>query len=128
METVLTGEPFERPDFQPGREALIRMWIRCPGSVDVTPRDAQIVLAYVSDTVLLMPSVIPHGLPFTTHRMASIDHSVWFHGIPDVADWMLYDLCSSAAIDGRGMNHGTLFDRAGRLLLTAAQESMLRRN
>jgi acyl-CoA thioesterase len=39
----------------------------------------------------------------------------------------LFDQRSTAANDGRGMNEGEVFDRDGRLIFTASQESMLRR-
>ena len=51
-------------------------------------------------------SVVPYGIAFATHRLTSLDHSVWFHRACDVGDWLLFDQTSSAAADGRGMNEG----------------------
>jgi acyl-CoA thioesterase len=39
---------------------------------------------------------------------------------------MLYDQHSTVATDGRGINHGHLFNNAGRIAMTCTQESMLR--
>ena len=103
------------------------MWIRSPADRPLTDRESQLVLAYLSDGTLMFNSVIPHGLPFQSHRLTSIDHAAWFHRACNVTDWMLFDQHSSAAADGRGMNHGSLYDRDGRLVMTLAQESMLRR-
>lgn len=126
-EMVLASDHFIQPEFIQGREAVLQVWMRCNSDVQLSDRAAQTVLAFLSDGTLMFNSVIPHGLPFQTHRLTSIDHAVWFHRRCDVTDWMLFDQHSSAAADGRGMNHGALFDRHGVLLMTAAQESMLRK-
>lgn len=126
-EMILASEHFMQPEFVPGREAALRMWIRSPADRPLTDRESQLVLAYLSDGTLMFNSVIPHGLPFQSHRLTSIDHAAWFHRVCNVTDWMLFDQHSSAAADGRGMNHGSLYDRDGRLVMTLAQESMLRR-
>lgn len=99
----------------------------CMGSEALSDRESQVLLAFLSDGPLMFNSVIPHGLPFQTHRFTSIDHAVWFHRPCDVTSWMLFDQHSSAAADGRGMNHGKIFDRDGKLLMTVIQESLLRR-
>jgi acyl-CoA thioesterase-2 len=57
---------------------------------------------------------------------ASLDHAVWFHRPPRVDDWLFFDQESSWAADGRGLCSGRVFDRAGRLVLTVAQEGMVR--
>lgn len=124
---ALASEHFMQPRFVPGREPMLRVWMCCNETRGLSERESQIVLAYLSDGPLMFNSVIPHGLPFQTHRLTSIDHAVWFHRNCDVREWMLFDQSSSAAADGRGMNHGKLFARDGKLILTAAQESMLRR-
>lgn len=85
------------------------------------------VLAFLSDGTLMFNSVLPHGLPFQTHRLTSMDHAAWFHRGCDVTQWMLFDQHSSAAADGRGLNHGNLFDCNGKLVLSASQESLLKR-
>jgi len=43
-----------------------------------------------------------------------------------VDDWMLFDLRSSNASGGRGLAHGHVFARDGRLLATLAQEGLIR--
>jgi len=40
---------------------------------------------------------------------------------------MLFDQRSTAAADGRGMNEEVAYDRAGNLVFSTSQESMLRR-
>lgn len=130
-EMVLASEHFLQPEYRPGRDAVLKVWMRCPQLLTnadrLSERQSQVLLAFLSDGPLMFNSVIPHGLPFQTHRLTSIDHAAWFHRPCDVSQWMLFDQHSSAAADGRGMNHGTIFSRDGRLLMTVAQESMLRR-
>ena len=126
-EMVLASEHFIQAEFIPGRDALLKLWMRCPDSDNLSQREAQVLLAYLSDGPLMFNSVIPHGLPFQTHRLTSLDHAGWFHRPCDVSNWMFFDQHSSAAADGRGMNHGTIFDSDGQLVMTVAQESMLRR-
>ena len=127
VDFVLASEHFMQPEFAPGREAALKVWVRCNNAEGISEREAQAVLAFLSDSTLMFNSVIPHGVPFRTHRLTSIDHAVWFHRPCDVGAWMLYDQLISAAADGRGMNEGRLFDRGGELIMTAAQESMLRK-
>jgi len=86
-----------------------------------------VALAYLSDGTLLFNSVLPHGAPFQTHRVTSLDHAVWFHRDIDPTQWMLFDQRSTAAAGGRGMNHGEFYTADGALGLTIAQESLLRR-
>lgn len=126
-EMVFASEHFMRPEFTPGREPALRLWTRCVSGRELTERESQVGLAFLSDSTLMFNAVLPHGLPFQTHRLTSIDHAVWFHRQCDARQWMLFDQWSSAAADGRGLNHGSLFDAKGQLIFTTAQESMLRR-
>jgi acyl-CoA thioesterase-2 len=86
-----------------------------------------VALAYLSDGPLLFNSVLPHGAPFQTHRVTSLDHAAWFHRDVDPTEWLLFDQRSTAAAGGRGMNHGEIFTAEGLLGVSVAQESMLRR-
>lgn len=113
-------------EFIPDREAILRVWMRVPGDL-VSDRDRQIALAFLSDGPLMFNSIVPYGLPMETHWATSLDQSVWFHRTPDPSDWMLFDQRSTAAADGRGMNEGEMYTADGSLVMTCAQESMLRR-
>jgi len=108
-------------------EAGIRLWMRLPVRDRANARLQQCALAFLSDSTLLFNAVRRHGQPFATHRTTSLDHALWFHRVPDCSDWLLYDQCSPAAADGRGINQGFIFATDGSLLATAAQESMMRR-
>jgi len=92
-----------------------------------THRERQVALAYLSDSTIMFTAVLPHGAPFTTHLMTSLDHATWFHHDVDPATWLLFDQSSDVATDGRGLTHGRLFDSAGTLALSCTQEAMIRR-
>lgn len=111
----------------PDREPKLQVWARVPGGSELDARQRQVVLAFLSDVPIVFNSVVPYGLPFESHLVTSLDHSIWFHRPVDPAAWMLYDQHSSAAADGRGLNEGRLYDGDGALIFTCAQESMLRR-
>ncbi len=126
VEMEFASESFFPAKFVNGREPVLRTWMRVPGCEQLDARSRQPVMAYLSDGTLMFNSVVPHGTPFQTHRLTSLDQSVWFHRDTDPGEWMLYDQRSTAAVDGRGLNEGEVYDKHGVLVLSAAQESMLR--
>lgn len=114
-------------DFTEGREPKLQLWTKTNDPGDLSIRDRQVALAYLSDGPLLFNSVLPHGAPFQTHRVTSLDHAAWFHRDIDPTHWLLFDQRSTAAAGGRGMNHGEIYAADGSLGMSVAQESMLRR-
>ena len=114
-------------EFDATRDPQLRLWMRVPAAELLDARQRQVVLAFLSDATIMFNSIVPYGVIMETHRATSLDHSVWFHRKSDPAQWMLYDQRSTAAADGRGMNFGEIYGADGALLLTCAQESMLRR-
>lgn len=114
-------------DFDPERQPALQTWMRVPRGDELDERMRQVVLAFLSDGTLMFNSVLPHGTPFQTHRLTSLDQSVWFHRDACPGDWMLFDQRSIAAAAGRGLNEGEVYAEDGRLIMTCAQESMLRR-
>ncbi len=86
------------------------------------------LMAYSSDFHLLGTSLLPHGVSFTTKglQMASLDHAIWFHHKPRIDDWMLYSMESPASSGGRGLNKGRIYNRDGQLMMSVAQEGLIR--
>jgi len=124
---LLISDSFVPDEFVSGRDAVLQNWMMSTHQRDITDRETQCVLGFLSDNTLMFNSVLPYGIPFQTHRLTTLDHSVWFHSLPDTREWMLFDQRSTAAADGRGMNEGQVYGRDGRLIFTATQESMLRK-
>lgn len=114
-------------EFIPGREAKLQLWMRIPDGSSLSERQRQVVMAFLSDGPLVFNSVIPYGIAMETHWATSLDQSVWFHHSVDPSQWMLFDQRSTAAAGGRGMNSGEIYDSEGKLIMTCAQESVLRR-
>jgi acyl-CoA thioesterase-2 len=113
---VLPGEP---------RQAI---WFR---TVDRIPDDAWLhrcLLAYASDAMLLSTALRPHGRSYYQPDVvvASIDHALWFHRQARVDEWLLYSMDSPSAQASRGLARGLVYDRAGRLVASVAQEGLMR--
>jgi acyl-CoA thioesterase II len=110
------------------RPGVRHIWFRLAGQC---PDDAVLhrcLLAYVSDFHLLETATLPHGLSFHTGHvlLASLDHGMWFHRPFRVDEWLLYALISPSSSGARGMAFGRVFDRAGRLVASTAQEGLMR--
>ena len=103
------------------------VWFKLRAATTLSPIMSDVLLAYLSDYHLLATSLRPHGLTYADLRMASIDHALWWHGRVDINDWLLYSIDSPHASGGRGFSRGTIFNRAGELIASVAQEGLLRR-
>jgi acyl-CoA thioesterase-2 len=103
-------------------------WIRATGPVPDDPLVHQCLLAYASDWGLLSTSLRPHGVTILSRRIqsASLDHAMWFHRDFRIDDWLLYVTDSPSAAGARGFTRGEVYDRAGRLVASAAQEGLIR--
>jgi acyl-CoA thioesterase II len=104
------------------------VWFR---AFDRMPEDPQLhrcVLAYASDFHLVATALRPHGRSWwqPTMVVASIDHALWFHRAARVDEWLLYVMDSPSAQSSRGLARGTIYDRSGRLVASAAQEGLMR--
>jgi len=114
------------PMVDPPRQSF---WVRSNGPLPDAPLLHACVLAYASDFSLLSTALRPHGVSWLTPGLtvASIDHALWFHRPFRMDDWLLYAMDSPTAQGGRGFSRGQFFDRAGRLVVSVAQESLMRR-
>ncbi|WP_372748606.1 acyl-CoA thioesterase domain-containing protein [Litorivivens sp.] len=104
------------------------LWMRANGQLPNDQRIHQYALAYASDFLFLGAATQPHEVSFFTEglRMATIDHSLWFHRPFDFNDWLLYAIDSPSASNGRGFVRGQIFNRAGQLVASTAQEGIMR--
>ena len=86
------------------------------------------LLAYASDFNLLTTSMQPHGVSVFQKFMqvASLDHALWFHANLRMDDWLLYAMDSPWAGNARGFSRASIFNRAGQLVASVAQEGLTR--
>jgi acyl-CoA thioesterase-2 len=109
-------------------EPVFNVWLRAAASLPDDPALHRAVLAYASDMTLLDVSLIPHRRSVfdPTIQAASLDHALWFHRPVRVDDWLLYAQDSPAAGGARGFARGQIFDQAGNLVASVAQEGLIR--
>jgi len=117
MITPITGlEPL------PGAQQL---WLGVNGDLPDDPHLHLALAVYASDRCLLDTAWRPHADQGELAG-ASLDHAMWFHEPPNFNDWLLYTTQSPAANAGRGLAFGQMFNRQGELVVSVAQEGMLR--
>lgn len=122
--------PVEPENFMhPEKRAPNRMvWMRLN---ETLPKDYPWhihMLAYASDMTLLETSLRPHGVSMFTPNLqiASLDHSMWFHRPMRMDEWLLYAQDSPSSSAARGFSRGSIFSRTGDLLVSVAQEGLIR--
>ncbi|MBL8657491.1 MAG: thioesterase family protein [Altererythrobacter sp.] len=110
------------------RAPFSQTWLRTIAPLPDDPALHRAAIAYASDYTLLGTSALPHGLSMVHGELnaASLDHALWFHGDARADDWLLYVTESPWSGAGRGFNRGHIFDRAGNLVASVAQEGMIR--
>ena len=111
------------------REPTAYAWVRADGRLPDDPLLHACVLTYASDLTLLDATVRPHGLVWAPDRklmMASLDHAMWFHRRFRTDEWLLYAQTTPASAGGRGFATGSIFTRAGVLVVSVAQEGLIR--
>ena len=106
------------------REPHISFWFRICAPFDRPQWMHRAAITYASDLALIATAARPHA-PFRMQG-ASLDHSIWFHQDVKADDWLLYSIDSPWAGQARGLGIGHIFDRAGRLIATVAQEGLMR--
>jgi len=117
-------DPFDPKTMSPKKY----VWFKAIDKITDNTAAHQYMLAYASDFHLVGTSLYPHGKTFWSQDMqvASLDHSIWFHGELQMDDWLLYVMKSPRASKGRGLNMGSIYTRDGRLVASVAQEGLMR--
>jgi acyl-CoA thioesterase-2 len=119
------GRRFRSAD---GGDTGFQVWIRTTGPLPDDPAIHRCVLAYASDLTLLDTSLVPHGRSVLEDAIqaASLDHALWFHRPFRADEWLLYAQDTPSASGARGFARGLVYDRAGRLVASVAQEGLVR--
>jgi acyl-CoA thioesterase-2 len=118
----------ERCFFELLPEPKRALWLRVPSAAEVDDAALhQCLLAFASDYWLLGVAAGAHALPTNrgTLQILSLDHAMWFHRPVRADGWLLYVTDSPSAQQGRGLARGLLYDTAGTLVATVAQEGLL---
>lgn len=135
LEKFMADSPIEMRLVNPGNplapltsDPVRHVWLRANGIIPNDHSIQEYLLAYASDFNFLVTAAQPHGVSFLTPgiRMATIDHSMWFHRPFNMGEWILYSIESPNAGGGRGFVKGQFFDQQGRLVASATQEGLLR--
>jgi acyl-CoA thioesterase II len=119
---------FHDPFHPTPREPRQLVWIRANGRLPDPLLLHQCVVVYASDLTLLDTATYPHAIQWNDARyvMASLDHAMWFHRGFRADEWLLYAQESPAAHGARGFTTGNLFTRDGVLVVSVAQEGLIR--
>jgi acyl-CoA thioesterase II len=102
-------------------------WMRTRKPIEDDPLVRACALTFMSDFGPV-PAARPPGarLGLDAGYAASLDHAVWFHRpfVPD--EWHRYEVTPRNNADARGLVVGSLYDRAGALVASTAQEALWR--
>jgi acyl-CoA thioesterase II len=109
-----------------GHVSQARMWIRLREGLPDDPAVHAAAFTYASDVSLLGSTLSVHDVNPSRTQMASLDHTLWFHRPFRADDWWLYDQWSPSAQGARGLAFGRIFTADGTLVVTAAQEGLIR--
>lgn len=123
-----SADPVDDPFHPAPREALRKVWLKTAAPLPDDPALHRYLLAYATDHAFLTTALIPHGRTWLTPgmQMASIDHAIWYHRPFRIDQWLLHVMESPNAHGGRGLVRGQIFDEAGNLVASTAQEGLLR--
>jgi len=101
-------------------------WVRITENLPTDPLIQACALTYLSDLTMVTTALSPHLGSIGQLQLASIDHAVWFHTAIDTEQWLLFALDTPVAQGGHGLARGLFFDRAGALIASVVQESLMR--
>lgn len=120
--------PWVQRNLGPRESQPHRIWMKADGTLPDDPTLHVCVITFASDLNLLDSVLIHHGMAARLDpiSMASLDHAMWFHRQFRADEWFLYESSSPSASGGRGLATGRFFARDGRLVVSVAQEGMIR--
>ncbi len=109
------------------QEPFWRVWLKANGQLPDDPLLHRCVAAYASDMTLLDTALRPHRMAMDENmQVASLDHAMWFHRPFRADEWLLYAHESPSMSNSRGFTTARFFTRDGKLVISVAQEGLLR--
>ncbi len=103
-------------------------WFKFNSNLSDKPAIHQTLLTYISDYAFMSTALRAHNVNVFDKNLqaASLDHSMWFHAGMRVDDWIYYHMDSPRAAHGRGFNRGSFYTQQGQLVVSCAQEGLIR--
>lgn len=103
------------------------LWWRLRGPLVDDPLRVAAVIAYVSDMSLVEPAFRNTGTSrhVAGSRILSVTHSMTFHDLPDLTDWVQMDVAVARVAHGRALGSGEVFT-AGRHVATLGQLALVK--
>ncbi|GCE98606.1 hypothetical protein ZYGM_004602 [Zygosaccharomyces mellis] len=98
--------------------------------VSINPRNDfrynYVAFSYLSDSYFMFTVPNFHGLPLFTYKFSvSLDHSIHFHGIPNVNKWMYMRIYNPRSYKDRHLVQGEYFDpETGQISASTTQEGL----
>ncbi|KAI6204627.1 Rom-5 [Aphelenchoides besseyi] len=125
---IITPREFvHMPTNRPMKFAL---WVRCNAKMgDANFRVHHCIAAFISDCAPVGTPICANAAAgFQLGMAASLDHSMWIHrqSFRMDEDWLLYETESTVGAGGRALIHGRMWTRKGELVLSTAQEILVR--
>ena len=114
------------------RKPQLQVWMKAGGAIPGTLDDKrglhQALLAYMSDAFLIDVCLLPAGRSFMNPniQVASLDHALWFHGDFRADEWLLHTVEAKRVGGGRGLAHGSFYNRSGNLVASTMQQGLMR--
>ncbi|KAI9092823.1 HotDog domain-containing protein [Phlyctochytrium arcticum] len=117
------------PEELQSTEEKLQHWLKHP-KIQEHPKYREHFEMRLQEHYLLTTSILTHGISaYSNPRLgmiASLDHSVWFHEPFRADEWLLYEMESTRTVAGRGLNFGRIYTQDGRLVVSVAQEGVVR--
>lgn len=112
----------------PSADGGIRLWVRAAAPLPHDHRLQAAIMAYQSDESLADNVAIPWGATWGSEGVVfvSLDHAMWFHRPFDLNDWHFVDQRPVTVGHGRGLATGSVWSGDGELVVSFAQEALLR--
>jgi len=110
------------------RQPVQGQWFKASGAIAQGSTMNEVLLAFYSDMSLLGTALRAHPVDFQTEglQVASLDHSIWFHGPIQVDDWLYYHMDSPRSSNATGLNRGSIYSKTGALVASVSQEGLIR--
>jgi acyl-CoA thioesterase-2 len=115
------------PGDDSGEKHKIRAWLKVEPFIERQLGSAAAVLAFLSDASVGDAMYLERGLWWDDSKVRyfSLDHALWFHRQTNSNEWLLFEQAADWTGSGRGMARTRIYNLAGELVASCAQEALL---